>query len=526
LFQLFDIFTHSRCAPFYFSSIGMNSSRKRQRRQAAALVVQSFITMGKKSTAQPRPSINIPPKGIGPIDEPNENDVLCGRGGRINSHEGNIRFRDIIQQNKKEYLDPRTKKLEKAHIAKRIVDEIRTKNPPGRFLKEDSSDGYFWDIGDQKAIKKVGQCLREDAPGIRNEIEHPHSSEEEEGDATPKRTGKVAAAPAPSQAPVPPAPVHDSTRNYNAYAAQASATHQNHPWLHRQHSAPMPFHDPHGHRTASFSEQQQQYNGSNATLYNVPAAFYNGVRSTGNQFAKMSQTATEAIRHAAPSGMPANQVAFGRVFTPTVLSSGSTMSTISGLSGLSGAEHGASGTKSKGGSGSLRVSQLSDMTSSMMSLGSSFGLTRSNSLPELGLSKVFTSLSDASFAVLMEEEQVLPPEEWAQPSNMLDSQLRDSSGTSGSSGNRPPAVPGVPPPPRNRTTSAVSAMSWASAGSQRSNLSSSARSSAGSETSWLNPIRSRLSGSVRSDHSFCSSTRSVVSDMSTELNALDLAFPI
>lgn len=66
-----------------------------------------------------------------------------------------MRFRDIIQENKKEYLDPKTKKLEKAHIAKRIVDEIRNKNPPGRFLKEDASDGYLWDIGDGKAIKKV-----------------------------------------------------------------------------------------------------------------------------------------------------------------------------------------------------------------------------------------------------------------------------------------------------------------------------------------------------------------------------------
>lgn len=130
----------------------MNSGRKRQRRQAAALVVQSFVTMGKKSTAQPRPTLNIPPRGIGPIEEPNENDVLCGRGGRINSHEGNIRFRDIIHANKKEYLAPTTKKLEKAHIAKRIVDEIRHMNPPGRFLKEDASDGYWYDIGDAKAM--------------------------------------------------------------------------------------------------------------------------------------------------------------------------------------------------------------------------------------------------------------------------------------------------------------------------------------------------------------------------------------
>lgn len=287
---------------------------------------------------------------------------------------------------------------------------------------------------------------------------------------------------------------------------------KNQPWMpgamHRQHSAPMPFHHHHpGHSSTIGPRQQygQHHDGSSAGMYNMPATFYNGVRSTGNKFAKMSHTATEAMRHAA-SGTPADQVAFGRVFTPTAMSSGSTMSTISGLSGLSGAEQAASATRA---SGSLRVSQLSDMTTSMMSLGSSLGLTRSNSLPELGLSsKEFTSLSDASFAVLMEEGEVMP-EEWVQLPTMMDSELKDSSGTgtSGSSCNRRPAVPDAQPPPRNRTISAVSAMSFASAGSQRSNLSSSVRSSAGSDTSWLNPIRSRLTGSIHSDHSFSSSTR-------------------
>jgi hypothetical protein len=58
---------------------------KRQRRQAAATLVQNFPSwtgVGKKSKAQPRPVVQIPPRGIGPVAEPNQNDVLCGRGGR------------------------------------------------------------------------------------------------------------------------------------------------------------------------------------------------------------------------------------------------------------------------------------------------------------------------------------------------------------------------------------------------------------------------------------------------------------
>jgi hypothetical protein len=65
-------------------------------------------------------------------------------------------------------LSKETKKLEKAHIAADLVYYIRGLTPPGRFLKEESDgNGVWWDIGDAKAFKKVGQALREDAPGIR-----------------------------------------------------------------------------------------------------------------------------------------------------------------------------------------------------------------------------------------------------------------------------------------------------------------------------------------------------------------------
>jgi hypothetical protein len=57
-----------------------NPAGKRQRRQAAATLVSNVSNWtgvgGKKSKAQPRPQIQIPPKGIGPIQDPNQNDVL------------------------------------------------------------------------------------------------------------------------------------------------------------------------------------------------------------------------------------------------------------------------------------------------------------------------------------------------------------------------------------------------------------------------------------------------------------------
>lgn len=174
-----------------------NDTHKRQRRQAAGQLVSGLFapssassSASRKSTAQPRPSIRVPPRGIGPVYEPNPNDVLSGRGGRINAHPGNgtlscvynvfilarlshavsiVQFRDLVAERKRDYLDPATKKLEKAHIAAGVVDQIRRMNPSGRFLKEDAN-GAWYDIGDAKAIKKVGQALREDAPDIRQEL--------------------------------------------------------------------------------------------------------------------------------------------------------------------------------------------------------------------------------------------------------------------------------------------------------------------------------------------------------------------
>jgi hypothetical protein len=181
-------------APVYPVLNIQDDARKRQRRQTAGnLVVNTFFNRGnnadsvpssataapaggvaaakipkkKQSTAQPRPQIAVPPNGIGPIRDPNVNDVLSGRGGRINAHIGNVQFREIVAERKKDYLAKDTKKLEKAHIAADIVYFVRRMDPPGRFLKEDIN-GAWWDIGDQKAIKKVGQALREDAPDIRD----------------------------------------------------------------------------------------------------------------------------------------------------------------------------------------------------------------------------------------------------------------------------------------------------------------------------------------------------------------------
>jgi len=104
------------------------------------------------------------------IREPHDNDVLCGRGGSINSHPGNERFRQLVEKRKRVYLTARFKR-EKRLIANSILSEIRSLKPPGRFLAKDTKAGNWRDIGNEKARDKTSQALRENAPSIRAEIE-------------------------------------------------------------------------------------------------------------------------------------------------------------------------------------------------------------------------------------------------------------------------------------------------------------------------------------------------------------------
>jgi len=83
----------------------------------------------------------------------------------VNGREGNIRYRHLVNSVKTEYLSPQTRKLEKCHIAARVVYSIRKYN--GRFLKLDNTTGYWYEIGDKAAFRKTGQALREGAPQLR-----------------------------------------------------------------------------------------------------------------------------------------------------------------------------------------------------------------------------------------------------------------------------------------------------------------------------------------------------------------------
>jgi hypothetical protein len=102
------------------------------------------------------------------IKTPHDHDVLSGRGNFVNYHPGNEHFRTLVRKYKLEYVQ--CPKPQKGKFSKVIYDEIKARNPPGRFLKQDNSSKLWFDIGEKKALDKTRQALREGAPDIMKEL--------------------------------------------------------------------------------------------------------------------------------------------------------------------------------------------------------------------------------------------------------------------------------------------------------------------------------------------------------------------
>jgi len=104
------------------------------------------------------------------IGEPEENDVMCGRGAGTNYHPGNKKYRDMVESRKEDY-HIHSDRLHKKLIADKIVEQIRKQNPPGRFLEKNKKTGQWDDVGDEKAKSKTVQTLRENGPQVRKRYE-------------------------------------------------------------------------------------------------------------------------------------------------------------------------------------------------------------------------------------------------------------------------------------------------------------------------------------------------------------------
>ena len=96
----------------------------------------------------------------GVIKEPHDHDLICGRGGKVNAHLGNRRFRSWVNERKEAYTRAHAKG-EKNAIAQSILQSLFSQNPPGRVLQFDDKTGIYKEVSVKKAMSKTTQALRE-----------------------------------------------------------------------------------------------------------------------------------------------------------------------------------------------------------------------------------------------------------------------------------------------------------------------------------------------------------------------------
>mmetsp|Transcript_16862 Transcript_16862/g.38668 ORF Transcript_16862/g.38668 Transcript_16862/m.38668 type:complete len:494 (-) Transcript_16862:237-1718(-) len=88
-------------------------------------------------------------------NKPKEADVLCGRGGKVNKHPGNIVYRKVVEYNKSYYQS--VHKKHRILVSQSIVRAIL--NYGGRFMGQ---KGKEWSpICFKRAVQKTSQALRE-----------------------------------------------------------------------------------------------------------------------------------------------------------------------------------------------------------------------------------------------------------------------------------------------------------------------------------------------------------------------------
>jgi hypothetical protein len=109
---------------------------------------------------------------------PKDVDVLCGRGGLINKHPGNIVYRKVVDYNKPFYQN--VHKKHRILVSQSIVQSIL--NFGGRFLILGAKGKTWIEIGYKRAVQKTSQALRERATAPEDEQKEEEDDEMDGGD--------------------------------------------------------------------------------------------------------------------------------------------------------------------------------------------------------------------------------------------------------------------------------------------------------------------------------------------------------
>mmetsp|Transcript_8227 Transcript_8227/g.9577 ORF Transcript_8227/g.9577 Transcript_8227/m.9577 type:complete len:389 (+) Transcript_8227:72-1238(+) len=96
-------------------------------------------------------------------------DVLCGRGHVINGHPGNVHFRSLVSDMRHEYVA--CPKSRRPRFAKKILEKLRSMDPPARMLKRNSKTRQWEEVDEKQCLLKTRQVLREGATDIKKKLE-------------------------------------------------------------------------------------------------------------------------------------------------------------------------------------------------------------------------------------------------------------------------------------------------------------------------------------------------------------------
>lgn len=93
--------------------------------------------------------------------DPNESDILLGRGGKNNRNKGNELLRQLSRTNALKYA--RSSKTKKADIIDSLLSQISQSKPKVRFLLQNKTSGKWELANNSTAREKVSQGLRDAA---------------------------------------------------------------------------------------------------------------------------------------------------------------------------------------------------------------------------------------------------------------------------------------------------------------------------------------------------------------------------
>mmetsp|Transcript_25297 Transcript_25297/g.41499 ORF Transcript_25297/g.41499 Transcript_25297/m.41499 type:complete len:351 (+) Transcript_25297:190-1242(+) len=154
-------------SPVVATEVGLAQSRSSESDNSNYLIhpnsPTSSTTSSTTTVAENVPSISLshpPPTIISnkTHNGPCSNDVICGRGGKANTHPGNISFREEAKKLRSWYES--SSKSEKFTISSFLVDIVGERG--GRFLKRNPEQPGKWLEADGSDVrKKASQALRE-----------------------------------------------------------------------------------------------------------------------------------------------------------------------------------------------------------------------------------------------------------------------------------------------------------------------------------------------------------------------------